>query len=182
MRIVAVPYLPVEGLVLRPLEQSDAEAWYEYVAMPNVVSETTWNLQSVDDIRPLITWYNSEEPASGIRFAISSLATGRLVGTIGFHTISLPNRTAELAYDIHPDYWRRGIGSACCSAVTAWGLSERAYVRVQALTLVTNVPSVRLLEKCGFAREGTLRSYRIVGGEPRDFHVFARLPVAVSTR
>src|SRR5436190_5721864 len=95
MRIADVPSLSIEGLCLRPLEQSDAEAWYEYVAMPDVASETTWNLQSVDDIRPLIAWYNSEDPASGIRFAIASPATNRLVGTIGFHTISVPNRTAE---------------------------------------------------------------------------------------
>lgn len=176
MRIDAVPLLPVEGLGLRPLEHADAEAWYEYLAMPHVVRETSWNLKSVEDLKILIAWYNSEDPSSAIRFAISLLANRQLVGTIGFHTISLPNRTAELAYDIHPNYWRRGIGSACCSAVASWGFSERAYVRVQAVALVTNFPSVRLLEKCGFTREGTLRSYRMVRGEPRDFHIFSKLP------
>jgi len=38
-----------------------------------------------------------------------------------------------------------------------------------------NVPSIRLLEKCGFLLEGKLRSYRMVRGEPRDFFIFSKL-------
>src|SRR5665213_1098406 len=56
-----------------------------------------------------------------------------------------------------------------------WGLRKRGYVRVQATTMEANVPSIRLLEKCGFLLEGKLRSYRMVRGEPRDFFIFSKL-------
>ena len=180
MRIDAVPTIPIDGLCLRPLEKTDGDAWYAYLSIPHVVRETSWNVAAVDDLLSLIAWYNSDDPSSAIRFAISPRTERAVIGTIGFHTISLANRTAEIAYDIHPDYWRSGIGSACCTAVTRWGLFERGYVRVQAVTLKTNLPSVRLLEKCGFALEGTLRSYRMVRGEPRDFFVFSKLPAGSS--
>ena len=175
MRFDAASLIPIAGLRLRPLDVSDVDAWYSYLSMPSVVRDTSWNLKSVTDLGPLVEWYNAEDPSSAIRFAISPVSDESIVGTIGFHTISPVNRTAEIAYDIHPAYWRRGIGFACCTTVADWGLRKRGYVRVQATTMETNVPSIRLLEKCGFLLEGKLRSYRLVRGEPRDFFMFSKL-------
>ena len=61
---------------------------------------------------------DSESPSSIRRLAIISDLVGELIGTIGFHTVSDVNRTAEIAYDLAPDYWGRGIASAVCSSVT----------------------------------------------------------------
>jgi RimJ/RimL family protein N-acetyltransferase len=41
--------------------------------------------------------------------------------------------------------------------------------------MTSNHRSIRLLERCGFSREGTLRQYRIARGEPKDFHLYALL-------
>jgi RimJ/RimL family protein N-acetyltransferase len=41
--------------------------------------------------------------------------------------------------------------------------------------MTNNARSIRLLKRCGFTREGTLRQYRIARGLPKDFHVFALL-------
>jgi RimJ/RimL family protein N-acetyltransferase len=175
MRFDAAPHIPIAGFRLRPLEAQDVDGWYSYLSMPIVVKDTSWNVKSAMDLKPLVEWYNAEDPSSAIRFAISPVSDHSIVGTIGFHTISAVNRTAEIAYDIHPAYWRRGLGSACCTAVADWGFRERGYVRIQATTMEANVPSIRLLEKCGFGLEGKLRSYRLVRGEPRDFFMFSKL-------
>jgi RimJ/RimL family protein N-acetyltransferase len=175
MRFDAAPLLPISGFRLRPLDASDISGWYSYLSVPSAVRDTSWNVKSPKDLESLVEWYNSEDPSSAIRFAISPAADQSVVGTIGFHTISPINRTAEIAYDIHPSHWRRGLGFASCMAVAAWGLHERGYVRVQAATMETNIPSIRLLEKCGFALEGKLRNYRLVRNEPRDFFMFSKL-------
>lgn len=175
MRINATPRIPIEGFRLRPLEASDIDGWYSYLSMPSVVRDTSWNVKSAAELKPLVEWYNAEDSSSAIRFAISPRSDESLVGTIGFHTISPVHRTAEIAYDIHPEYWRRGIGFACCTTVLDWGFRERGYVRVQATTMEANAPSIRLLEKCGFLLEGKLRNYRMVRGEPRDFVMFSKL-------
>lgn len=175
MRIESFP--PVEGanLHLRPLDLADIDAWYEYLSRPHVLRHTSWSLKSSEELRPLIEQYNSDAPASQLRFAICSGPSQSLIGTIGFHTISVSNRTAEMAYDIHPAHWGRGIASACCRAVVAWAFAEHRYVRIQATVLDTNAASVRVLEKCGFTLEGKLRSLRMVRDEPRDFWVYSRL-------
>src|SRR5665213_3274938 len=144
MRVEPAPLIPIAGLRLRPLEVSDVDAWYSYLSIPRVVRDTSWNVKSITDLRPLVEWYDAEDPSSAIRFAISPVSDESIVGT-GFHTISPVNRTAEIAYDIHPAYWRRGIGFACCTTVADWGLRERGYVRVQATTMQANVPSLSLI-------------------------------------
>jgi len=98
-----------------------------------------------------------------------------LVGSIGFHSVSPPNRSAEIAYTLHPDHWGRGIASRCCNAVADWGFSNQGYVRIQGTALDTNLVSMRVLEKCGFLLEGKLRNFRIVRGKPRDFWMYSRV-------
>jgi ribosomal-protein-alanine N-acetyltransferase len=176
MRFAQAPHVDGAAVTLRPLEVSDIAAWYDYLALPHVVQHTSWNLKSADDLRPMIDWYNADEPASAIRFAIVPGEGGPLIGTIGFHTISRANRSAEMAYDVHPAHWGRGIATACCRALVDWGFAQRHYVRIQATALQSNAASLRVLEKCGFAREGLLRNLRIVRGEPRDFWLYATVP------
>lgn len=176
MRIDVAPALLKDGLCLRALGESDLDSWFAYLSMPGVLRETSWEVKCVEDLRSPLGLYNSADPSSPIRFAISQGHHQPLIGSIGFHSISPLHRTAEIAYDLHPSYWGRGIGKACCTAVTDWGFLERGYLRVQAVTLETNVPSIRLLDRCGFALEGKLRNYRIVRGEARDFLMYSKLP------
>lgn len=179
MRIQTIPLLENPGLMLRPVELADADAWYSYLAMPHAIEHTSWNVKSSADLGLLIGKYNLDEPASPIRFAIVERATNGLIGTIGFHTISPVNHTAEIAYDLHPTYWGRGIATMCCKSVVQWGFADCTFVRVQATALDTNQASARVLTKCGFALEGKLRNYRIVRGEPRDFWMYSRIAKSI---
>jgi ribosomal-protein-alanine N-acetyltransferase len=174
MRLESIPQLDNPDLLLRPVELADVDAWYGYLSIPHVLEHTSWNLQSSDDLRAAIAWYNMEDAASPIRFAIVERRTNAFVGTIGFHTVSPINKTAEIAYDLHPDYWGHGIATLCCRAAVRWGLAEYGFVRVQATALDTNAASVRVLEKSGFILEGKLRNFRLVRGVPRDFWLYAR--------
>jgi RimJ/RimL family protein N-acetyltransferase len=81
-----------------------------------------------------------------------------------------------VAFDFNPSVWGRGFATACCNAVVHWGFSQQGYVRVQATALESNLASVRVLEKCGFALEGRVRNFRLVRGVPRDFWLYAKVP------
>jgi ribosomal-protein-alanine N-acetyltransferase len=117
----------------------------------------------------------STAPTSMRRMAMIDRERGVLVGTIGFHTISEMNRSAEIAYDLAPDCWGRGIASAVCAAVTAWAFAQYGLVRVQATVLDTNLRSDKVLKNCGYSYEGLLRAYRMVRGTPGNFRMYARL-------
>jgi RimJ/RimL family protein N-acetyltransferase len=129
----------------------------------------------MDDMERMFLLYESAEINSPRRLVIIDEATGALAGTVGFHTISDVHKSAEIAYDLSPAYWGRGIATAVCKEITAWGFQELDLVRVQATVLETNLPSAHILEKCGYTCEGLLRSYKMVRGRPGNFKMYARL-------
>ena len=47
--------------------------------------------------------------------------------------------------------------------------------RIEAACIPTNTPSVRVLEKCGFAREGLARRYLCINGVWQDHYLFGLL-------
>ena len=175
MRIVHPPASGIEGIALRQIEPGDCEAWFDYLRLPEVFERTSWNPRSVDDLRVTMERYLDDAPASSMRMAVVDQSTGQLVGTIGLHTFSDVNRSAEIAYDFAPSHWGRGLATRLCETVTAWSFAELKLHRVQATVLVGNEPSMRVLARCGFRHEGLLRGFRMVRGQPGDFNIFSRL-------
>lgn len=175
MRIMVAPDSGHPAVVLRQLERADADDWYSYLALPQVFQHTSWNLGSAKDLSRLFNLFDSASEDSERRLAIIDKLQDRLIGTIGFHTVSNANKTAEIAYDIAPSHWGLGIASAVCDAVTRWAFSSYGFVRVQATVLHTNSQSENVLKRCGFRREGLLRSYRMVRGTPGDFVLYSKL-------
>jgi RimJ/RimL family protein N-acetyltransferase len=165
------------GISLRQLERSDIDAWYAYLRLPEVFEHTSWNLTCKDDLSAMFDEFESTSTDSVRRLAIIDDNGAEMVGTIGFHTISASNRTAEIAYDLAPSHWGRKIAAAVCEAVTAWSFEAYGFVRVQGTVLSSNLRSASVLRRCGYRHEGLLRSYRMVRGVPGDFALYARLAI-----
>lgn len=160
---------------LRPLRVEDAPALFAYLSDPRVLEHTSIPLLDMAGVRQTI-----ERQIAGYADAISrrwALADGAdvLIGTCGFSNWSLDHGHAELAYDLSPACWGRGLMLRSAPAVIDWAFSDAGFNRVQAFVMTSNEPSIKLLERCGFSREGTLRQYRIARGAARDFHLYARL-------
>ncbi|MGK5050407.1 GNAT family N-acetyltransferase [Janthinobacterium sp. RB2P8] len=162
-------------VTLRDLVRDDARAWYAYLANPVVVEHTSWDLRCVDDLQANVDDYASAEPSSPIRLAVVLRDGGQLVGTIGLNTISAPHRTAEIAYDLAPAVWGRGVATSIVNAVVDWGFQYLGLLRIQATVLESNSRSIRVLERCDFEREGYLRCYRQIRGKSGNFWLYARI-------
>src|SRR5579859_1215304 len=126
MRAPASPNIEGGDLRLRPMAHSDIAAWYAYLRLPHVLEHTSWNLASAEELRSVVDDYCSPT-SSKLCFAIESVIDSRLVGAIGFHTISPVHRSAEIAFNLNPEYWGRGIATRCCNAVVEWGFSDRGF-------------------------------------------------------
>jgi ribosomal-protein-alanine N-acetyltransferase len=169
MEFTQLPLSPIAHAGLRHLTPADIPAWYAYLSLPTVFEHTSWNLGSPDALADYVWDPMQNTPDRLLRLAVVRPEDDLLVGTIGFHTVSSVNASAELAYDLSPTLWGRGIASALCQVMVSWAHGHVGLTRVQATVLDTNVRSQRVLERSGFAREGLLRSYRMVRGVPRDF-------------
>ena len=179
MSITATPF--VAGYRLSRPEAADAAEWSEFQALPLFKQHTSSTIESAADLLPLIERSLSSDPAAPVHFIAREAGTRRLVASVGFHSISAVNRTAEVTYGVHPGLWGRGLATSLCIAAVQWGFEARRWVRIQATLLEENLASRRVLQKAGFGFEGTLRNFRIVRGEPRDYLLYAIIPAVEPT-
>ncbi len=170
----SVPEIACHGVSRIAL--SDADDWAIFAVLPEMQEFTSSSVASVADLVPVIERSLAADPNAPILFAVREPSTAMLVGTVGFHTVSSLNKTAEVTYGVRPERWGRGLATAMCNAAVAWAFQARGWVRVQGTTLEPNLASQRVLRKCGFELEGRLRNFRMVRGEPRDYLLFSKVP------
>jgi [ribosomal protein S5]-alanine N-acetyltransferase len=102
---------------------------------------------------------------------------GLLVGGAGFEPYGGERSgTAAFGYWLGEPFWGRGIATDAARTLADHALAGDEIRRLEATVFVANVASARVLEKCGFTLEGTLRAYYL----DRDDNVcdglmFARL-------
>lgn len=176
MHFESLPDARHAHVVIRPLQADDIPHWFAYLSQRQVFEHTSWNVKTPADLLHYAPALEAPTPSSMLRLAIADRQSNQLVGTIGFHTVSVENRCAELAYDLAPALWGRGIASHVCQVLVDWAHAHVGIARVQATVLESSARSLRVLERCGFRPEGLLRSYRMVRGAPGDFWMYSHLP------
>lgn len=108
------------------------------------------------------------------RFAITLPPSDECVGQIGIQ-FDLAESRAEAFYWLDRRVRGRGIASEALSLVTDWAFRDHGVVRVHLVTLVDNDASGRVAARCGFTREGILRSWQQVKNERPDVVMWSRL-------
>jgi RimJ/RimL family protein N-acetyltransferase len=84
-------------------------------------------------------------------------------------------KCAEPGYELHPDFWQKGIMVEAVSAILQCGFGELGFNRVEACPFAVNVASQKLLLKVGFVHEGNLRQRCFINGQFEDQLYFGLL-------
>jgi len=77
-------------------------------------------------------------------------------------------KSAEIGYFIGEPYWNKGIATAAVNLITRYGFTTLDLVRIHTGVFEYNPASMRVLEKCGFVREGIFRRSVIKNGKIWD--------------
>ncbi|OAN40958.1 GNAT family N-acetyltransferase [Microbacterium sp. H83] len=110
-----------------------------------------------------------------VRFVIES-SDGRIRGRMNLNNIVRGAfRSADLGYWVDRTRLRRGIAARAVSQVAAYATTEIRLHRLQAATLLHNVPSQRVLLGAGFERIGVAPRYLHIAGEWQDHILFQLL-------
>ena len=83
--------------------------------------------------------------------------------------------TAELGYSVAPAARGRGVATEALRQLTAWAFAELGLVRLELLISTVNGASKRVAERCGYVREGVLRSLYVKPGLRDDTEIWSRL-------
>lgn len=100
---------------------------------------------------------------------------GEVVGTVAVPQVWWTMGTAEIAYHLDEAWFGRGIATAAVRELVQRLFERGGLRRLVATVSVDNAPSVRLLERLGFRREGTLREAYVIDARLVDQHVYGLL-------
>jgi ribosomal-protein-alanine N-acetyltransferase len=159
--------IETDRLILRRFEYSDNDAMLRnWVADENVqkmYSEPVYSTK--DEVRGLLDKYiGSYEREDYYRWAVIDKECGKCVGQIAFFLVDSKNHFAEIEYCIGTEFQCRGYATEATKAVIAYGFDRINLHKVQICTKTINAKSKRVIEKCGFTYEGTLRDYFCMDG------------------
>jgi RimJ/RimL family protein N-acetyltransferase len=125
------------------------------------------------------TWlaFYEEGRRNGTReaFAVVDGGDAHFVGLALAPEINREAQTVELGYVVAPSARGRGVATEALRLLTEWALADAEAVRVELWIDVVNEASKRVAERCGYVREGILRSVYFKQGQRRDFEIWSRL-------
>ncbi len=148
--------LETDRLILRPFVESDLRQFYEYARTPNIGPDAGWPPhREIDESRRILTGFIEDKEV----WALVLKEENRLVGSLGLHADKL--RTAPdvkmLGYVLSEDYWGRGLMTEAATAAIRYAFEHMDIKLLSVHHYSHNVRSKRVIEKCGFQYEGTLR-------------------------
>jgi RimJ/RimL family protein N-acetyltransferase len=126
-------------------------------------------------------WFKHQGPArlagASVDFAVAESETGRPLGAIGLHRVDRRLLNVETGYWLAREARGHGYMSRAVRLIAGWVFDGLGFARLELRTDPENVASQRIAERCGFRREGHLRSSMLVlhSGERRDQIVFGLL-------
>ena len=170
------PVLDLGDIVLREIVRSDVELFFEYIVDPKVSSfiaeeDTPKNL--VEAERELMYWADLFTIKRSLYWGIAKKSNNHLIGTCGFNIWSRTHARTEISYDLSRKEWGKGIMTRSVRAICDFAFLRMKVNRIQATVAHYNKPSLKLLERLEFQREGNLRKYSILKKEPRDFYMYS---------
>jgi RimJ/RimL family protein N-acetyltransferase len=124
------------------------------------------------------TWLERYEEgrAAGNREAFAVVDdAGEFLGLALAPGIDRDTATAELGYAVAPGARGRGVASEALRQLTEWAFGQQGMVRLELLISVDNPASKKVAERCGYVREGVLRSSYVKPGRREDTEIWSRL-------
>ncbi|MHA6484543.1 GNAT family N-acetyltransferase [Paenibacillus sp. strain BS8-2] len=97
--------------------------------------------------------------------------SNEIIGTITLRVDKLNNR-GELGYWMGRDFWGHGYATEAARRMIESGFVELGLNRIWATAITRNKASVRVLEKAGLRKEGTLKQNRLLADTYEDVDVY----------
>lgn len=111
-----------------------------------------------------------------VGFHLIDKASQKVIGLCGFHTWYIDHHRAEIGYSLYDDAFKqKGLMSEALPPIIEYGFVTMNLHRIEALVATYNIPSLKLLNKFNFKKEGVLREHYFVNDQMEDSVVFSLL-------
>lgn len=163
--------IETERLILRKFEYTDNENmlkhWISDPEIQSLYSEPVYSTKQ--EVKELLDKYiSSYDKSDYYRWAITLKETDECIGQIAYFLVDNNNNFAEIEYCIGSLFQRKGLATEATKAVIKYGFHKMHLHKVQISHKSINIPSRKVIKKCGLVYEGTLRDFFYQDGEYID--------------
>ena len=153
--VAPFPVLTTERLTLRQLRRSDAP---QVVALRSNEHVNKYldrrPSDSLTDARNFIhTVTENGQRADSFYWAITLSAVDNVIGTVCLFNLSENASTAEMGYELLPDFQGKGFMHEALVTVIHFGFQQVRLQAIDAYTHIENHPSISVVEKLHFKRD-----------------------------
>lgn len=158
-------------LLLRRFHISDDDNvlkyWASDIEIQSMYFEPVYSTKQ--DVQKLLARYiESYSKTDYYRWAIISKETNKCIGQIAFFMIDSKNHFGEIEYCIGKKFQNKGFATESTNSLIKFGFETINLNKVQISHMSHNIPSKKVIEKCGFTYEGKLRDYFYMNGKYID--------------
>jgi ribosomal-protein-alanine N-acetyltransferase len=176
------PVVQGDGVFLRAPQISDFSAWADLRERSRsflVPWEPTWpddDLTRSSFRRRLRRYAEDTRCDQAYPFLMFRKADSALLGGITLTNVRRGvAQTCSMGYWVGEPFAAQGYMTRGVSALIPFAFDVLRLHRIEAACIPTNQPSIRLLERTGFKREGYAREYLCINGLWQDHLLYARL-------
>ena len=152
----SMPVLETERLLIRRFGKEDLDDFYEYARNPNVGPNAGWKPHaSKQETKEILRQFVN----STTIWAIVDKNTSKVIGSIGLHADRKRDyqNAMMLGYVLAEPYWGRGLMTEAVKRMIKYAFEELNIDLLSVYHYPHTERSKRVIEKCGFHYEGTLR-------------------------
>ncbi len=154
------PTITTDRLVIRPMIESDVDALREWMSDRSIY-EYWGKGPSKAEKKPELLFEKAPKPTKSFHLGIAEKSNDKVVGDIWIYLIE-QDRMAQVALRLSKAVHGQGYGTESLLAMTRFCFENTELKRLWTEVDIRNTASCRILEKCGYAREGMIRQGRMV--------------------
>lgn len=163
-------------LVIRPFEPSDLPQFEKLLDIPEVPGWQMQKSRSAAFLAWHISNYQTMDIIHGIVcFGIFAKATGEVLGAIGAGEHDDLHET-EIFYNLLPSARGHGYATEAAQAVTEWAVNCFDISSIIGTVSVNNIPSQRVLERCGYQFVCGQNLLVHIAGQREQFRIYRYSP------
>lgn len=180
--MVEIPFpLPPLGddvVLLRPWRETDVPAMLDAFSDPLFQHFSDWAPRTeADTHNQLVEYERARRRGEQVEFTLVEPREDAVVlGGASLNGVDLSEGRAAVGYWLAPSARGRGVAIHAVRLLARWAFDDVGLGRLELTCGPDNRASQRVADRCGFTREGVLRSHMPFKGGRRDTVVFSLLP------
>jgi RimJ/RimL family protein N-acetyltransferase len=173
-----VPALADEVVALRSWREADVPAQLQAFSDPWFQRFSDWAPRDEHEaLAYLAAHERARQRGEQVELAlVEPHDDSALLGGGSLNSVDLEQGRAAIGYWLAPQARGRGVATHAVRLLCRWAFEDLRLARLELTCGPDNHASQRVAERCGFTREGVLRSHLPFKGGRRDTVVFSLLP------